>query len=236
MSEAIRNWAGNFETSYFLSGTAVGPHPCPTIVREFQSVIGKETRKQAKERWGGKPDVVVACVGSGSNALGMFHEFIRDEDVRLIGVEAAGIGLDSGAHSATLARGEVGVYHGSMSYLLQDEEGQIIGPHSIGVGLEYPGVSPELSFLKESGRAEFYTVTDDEALDAYQRLCQLEGIFPALEAAHALAYLEKLCPSLEDGAKVVVNCSGRGDKDAATVYTHKQRTCEQQIIGSISQV
>lgn len=221
-SEAIRDWVGDLETSYFLSGTAVGPHPCPTIVREFQSVIGKETRKQAEEKWGGKPDVLVACVGSGSNALGMFHEFIRDEDVRLIGVEAAGIGLDSGAHSATLARGDVGVYHGSMSYLLQDEEGQIIGPHSIGVGLEYPGVSPELSFLKDTGRAEFYAVTDDEALDAYRRLCQLEGIFPALEASHALAYLEKLCPGLEDGAKVVVNCSGRGDKDAATVYKHNE--------------
>ncbi|KAL3519504.1 hypothetical protein ACH5RR_017653 [Cinchona calisaya] len=214
MSEAIRNWVGSLETRYFLSGTAVGPHPCPTMVREFQSIIGKETRKQAKEKWGGKPDVLLACVGSGSNALGMFHEFIGDEDVSLIGIEAS--------HSASLSRGDVGVYHGTMSYLLQDEEGQIIGPHSIGVGLEYPGVSPELSFLKESGRAQFYTITDDEALDAYERLCWLEGIIPALEACHALAYLEELCPTLDDGTKVVVNCSGRGDKDAATVLMRKQ--------------
>ncbi|PON84863.1 Tryptophan synthase, beta chain [Trema orientale] len=179
-SEAMRNWANNLETSYYLPGTVVGPHPCPSMVREFQSVIGKETRKQAMEKWGRKPDVLVACVGSGSNALGLFHEFIGDEDVRLIGVEGAGTGLDSGPHSATLARGEVGVYHGAMSYLLQDNDGQILGPHSIGVGLE--------------------------------------GIFPALEASHALAYLNKLCPTLLNGTKVVVNCSGRGDKDAAIVF------------------
>ncbi|PON32905.1 Tryptophan synthase, beta chain [Parasponia andersonii] len=179
-SEAMRNWANNLETSYYLPGTVVGPHPCPSMVREFQSVIGKETRKQAMEKWGRKPDVLVACVGSGSNALGLFHEFIGDEDVRLIGVEGAGMGLDSGPHSATLARGEMGVYHGAMSYLLQDSDGQILGPHSIGVGLE--------------------------------------GIFPALEASHALAYLNKLCPTLPNGTKVVVNCSGRGDKDAAIVF------------------
>ncbi|CAA0835930.1 Pyridoxal-5-phosphate-dependent enzyme family protein [Striga hermonthica] len=221
-SEAIREWVGDLDGSYYLSGTAVGPHPCPSMVREFQSVIGKETKRQAMERWGRKPDVVVACVGGGSNALGIFHEFVRDEDVRLVGVEAAGTGIDGGKHSATLAKGDVGVYHGAMSYLLQDEEGQIIGPHSIGVGLEYPGVSPELSFLKDIGRAEFHTVTDKEALDAYGLLCRLEGIFPALEAAHALAYLEKLCPTLPDGARVVVNCSGRGDKDAETVFKYQQ--------------
>ncbi|KAK6917330.1 Pyridoxal-phosphate dependent enzyme [Dillenia turbinata] len=220
-SEAIREWVGNLETSYYLTGTVVGPHPCPTMVREFQSIIGKETRKQATEKWGGKPDVIVACVGSGSNALGIFHEFLKDDDVRLIGVEAAGFGLDSGKHSATLTAGEVGVYHGAMSYLLQDEEGQIVPPHSIGVGLEYPGVGPELSFLKETGRAEFYTATDQEAMDAYERLCRLEGIFPALETSHALAFLEKLCPTLPDGTKVVVNCSGRGDKDAETVFRLK---------------
>ncbi|KAK9267295.1 hypothetical protein L1049_009718 [Liquidambar formosana] len=221
-SEAIRDWIGNLETSYYLPGSVVGPHPCPSMVREFQSVIGKETRRQAMERWGGKPDVLLACIGSGSNALGLFYEFIRDDDVRLIGIEAAGSGLESGRHSATLAKGEVGVYHGAMSYLLQDEEGQIIGPHSIGVGLEYPGVGPELSFLKDTGRAEFHTATDQEALDAYALLCRLEGIFPALEASHALAYLEKLCPTLPNGTKVVVNCSGRGDKDAATVFKRKQ--------------
>ncbi|XP_059624008.1 tryptophan synthase beta chain 1-like [Cornus florida] len=221
-SEAIRCWVGNLESSYYLSGSTVGPHPCPSMVREFQSVIGKETRKQAMEKWGGKPDVLIACVGGGSNALGMFHEFIGDEDVRLIGVEAAGHGLDSGRHSATIARGEVGVYHGAMSYLLQDDEGQIIRPYSIGVGLEYPGVSPELSFLKDIGRAEFHSVTDEEAIDVYQRLCRLEGIFPALEACHALAFLEKICPTLPNGTKVVVNCSGRGDKDAATVFKSRQ--------------
>ncbi|KAK4859041.1 hypothetical protein QYF36_025850 [Acer negundo] len=226
-SEAIRGWVGNLESSYYLLGTVVGPHPCPSMVREFQSVIGKETRRQAMEKWGGKPDVLVACVGSGSNALGLFHEFMEDEEVRLIGVEGGGFGLDSGRHSATLARGEVGVYHGAMSYLLQDEEGQILGTHSIGVGLEYPGVGPEVSFLKETRRAEFYTATDQEAIDAYHRLCRLEGIFPALEASHALAFLDKLCPTLPNGTKVVVNCSGRGDKDAATVFQHNQHLMQQ---------
>ncbi|KAJ9169064.1 hypothetical protein P3X46_020532 [Hevea brasiliensis] len=221
-SQAIREWVGNLQTTYYLTGTVVGPHPCPSMVREFQSVIGKETRRQAMEKWGGKPDVLLACVGSGSNALGIFHEFIGDEDVRLIGVEAAGFGLDSGKHAATLARGEVGVYHGAMSYLLQDEEGQIIGPHSIGVGLEYPGVSPELSFLKDTGRAEFYSATDEEAVEAYKRLSRIEGIIPSLEASHALAFLEKLCPTLPSGTKVIVNCSGRGDKDAATVLNYQQ--------------
>ncbi|XP_055808120.1 tryptophan synthase beta chain 1-like [Solanum dulcamara] len=220
VSEGIRNWVNNLETSYFLAGAAIGPHPCPTMVREFQSIIGKETRKQAMDKWGGKPHVLVACVGSGSNALGLFHEFIQDEDVRLIGVEAGGTGLDSGKHSATMARGQVGVYHGAMSYLLKDEEGQIIGPHSIGVGLEYPGVSPELSFLKDIGRVEFSVVTDEQALEAYKRLCKLEGIIPGLEASHALAFLDKFCSTLKDGEKVVINLSGRGDKDASTVINH----------------
>ncbi|KAE9461689.1 hypothetical protein C3L33_06399, partial [Rhododendron williamsianum] len=221
-SEAFREWVGNLDTSYYLAGTAVGPHPCPTMVREFQSIIGKETRKQAMEKWDGKPDVLVACVGTGSNALGLFHEFLKDEDVRLIGVEGGGSGINSGRHSATLVTGEVGVYHGTMSYLLQDDEGQIIGAHSIAVGLECPGVSPELSFLKEIGRAEFYTVTDQDAVNAYKRLCRLEGIFPALEASHALAFLDKLCPTLPNGTKVVVNISGRGDKDASTVFKYER--------------
>ncbi|CAI0468182.1 unnamed protein product [Linum tenue] len=216
-SESIRVWAGKLGEVYYLAGAAVGPHPCPTMVREFQSVIGRETRRQAAEKWGRTPDAVVACVGSGSNALGIFHEFVGDRTVRLIGVEAAGFGLNSGRHAATLAAGEVGVYHGAMSYLLQDEEGNIICPHSIGVGLEYPGVAPELSFLKESGRMEFYSATDKEAVDAYIRVARLEGIIPALEASHGFAYLEKLCPTLPDGAKIVVSCSGRGDKDATTV-------------------
>ncbi|XP_057536747.1 tryptophan synthase beta chain 1-like [Amaranthus tricolor] len=221
-SEAVREWVANFESSYHLPASVVGPHPLPTMVREFQSVIGKEVRKQAMDKWGGKPDVLVACVGGGSNAMGLFHEFIDDEDVRLIGIEAAGYGLESGWHSATLSKGDVGVYHGTMSYLLQDDEGQIIGPYSIGVGLECPGVGPELSFLKDNGRAEFHAVTDEEALLAYKNLCKLEGIFPALEASHALGYLEKLCPTLPNGTKVVVNCSGRGDKDAATVQQFDQ--------------
>ncbi|XP_020869930.1 tryptophan synthase beta chain 1 isoform X2 [Arabidopsis lyrata subsp. lyrata] len=216
-SEAIRNWVENLYTTYYLSGTVVGPHPYPIIVREFQSVIGKETRRQANQLWGGKPDVLVACVGSASNALGLFHEFVGDKDVRLVGIEAAGLGLDSGKHSATLAVGDVGVYHGSMSYLLQDDQGQILKPHSVGVGLEYPGVGPEISFMKETGRAEFYTATDEEAIQACMRLSRLEGIIPALEASHALAFLDKLVPTLRDGAKVVVNCSGRGDKDLDTL-------------------
>ncbi|CAJ2651001.1 unnamed protein product [Trifolium pratense] len=221
-SDAFRCWIGDLENSYHLTGSAVGPHPCPTMVREFQSVIGKETRKQALEKWDGKPDVVVACVGTGSNALGMFHEFIYDTDVRLVGVEAAGLGLESGRHSSTLAKGEVGVYHGAISYLLQDDDGQIIQPHSIAAGMEYPGVGPELSFLKESGRVEICVATDDEALDAYERLCKLEGIYPSLEATHAFAILDKLIPSLpKDKSKVVVNCSGRGDKDAPIVFNRR---------------
>lgn len=219
-SEAIREWVGNLESVYYLTGTVVGAHPCPSMVREFQSVIGKETRRQAMEKWGGKPDVLLACIGSGSNALGLFHDFIGDEHVRLIGVEAAGFGLDTTKHSATLATGHLGVYHGAMTFLLQDEEGQILPPYSIALGLEYPGVGPEISFLKDSGRAEFYSVTDQEALNAYVRVCRLEGILPSLEAAHALAFLEKLCPTLPNGTKVVVNCSGRGDKDAALVLQH----------------
>ncbi|CAL5195168.1 unnamed protein product [Lathyrus oleraceus] len=221
-SEAFRYWVEDLENSYHLTGSAVGPHPCPTMVREFQSVIGKETKKQALEKWGGKPDVIVAYVGTGSNALGIFHEFISDTDVRLIGVEAGGLGLESGRHSSTLAKGEVGVYHGAISYLLQDDYGQIIQPHSIAAGMEYPGVGPELSFLKESGRAEFCVATDEEALDAFERLCKLEGIFPSLEASHAIAILDKLVPTLpNDNIKVVVNCSGRGDKDVDILFNRR---------------
>uniref|UniRef100_A0A0D6R697 Tryptophan synthase n=1 Tax=Araucaria cunninghamii TaxID=56994 RepID=A0A0D6R697_ARACU len=219
-SEAIRDWVTNVETTHYILGSVAGPHPYPMIVRDFHAVIGKETRRQAMEKWGGKPDVLVACVGGGSNAMGLFHEFVDDESVRLIGVEAAGFGLESGKHAATLTKGEVGVLHGAMSYLLQDEDGQIIEPHSISAGLDYPGVGPEHSFLKDIGRAEYYSVTDHEALDAFQRLSRLEGIIPALETSHALAYLEKLCPTLPDGTKVVLNCSGRGDKDVQTAIKH----------------
>ncbi|PKI55870.1 hypothetical protein CRG98_023751 [Punica granatum] len=221
-SEAIRDWVTNVETTLYILGSVCGPHPYPMMVREFQAVIGRETRRQAMEKWGGKPDVLLACVGGGSNAMGLFHEFVDDRDVRMIGVEAAGLGLESGKHAATLTKGEVGVLHGAMSYLLQDEEGQIIEPHSISAGLDYPGVGPEHSFLKDIGSAEYYSITDEEALEAFKRLSRLEGIIPALETSHALAYLEELCPTLPNGAKVVINCSGRGDKDVQTAYTHLQ--------------
>ncbi|XP_068665760.1 tryptophan synthase beta chain 1-like [Aristolochia californica] len=219
-SEAIRDWVTNVESTHYILGSVAGPHPYPMMVREFHAVIGKETRKQAREKWGGKPDVLVACVGGGSNAIGLFHEFVEDTEVRFIGVEAAGFGLDSGKHAATLTKGEVGVLHGAMSYLLQDDDGQIVEPHSISAGLDYPGVGPEHSFLKDIGRAEYQSVTDQEALEAFKRLSRLEGIIPALETSHALAYLEKLCPTLPDGTKVVVNCSGRGDKDVQTAIKY----------------
>lgn len=219
-SEAIRDWVTNVETTHYILGSVAGPHPYPMLVRDFHAIIGKETRRQALEKWGGKPDVLVACVGGGSNAMGLFHEFVNDEDVRLIGVEAAGFGLDSGKHAATLTKGEVGVLHGAMSYLLQDEDGQIVEPHSISAGLDYPGVGPEHSFLKDLGRAEYHSITDEEALSAFQRLAKLEGIIPALETSHALAFLEKLCPTLPPGTRVVLNCSGRGDKDVHTAIKH----------------
>ncbi|XP_073273105.1 tryptophan synthase beta chain 1 [Primulina huaijiensis] len=219
-SEAIRDWVTNVESTHYILGSVAGPHPYPMMVREFHAVIGKETRKQSMEKWGGKPDVLVACVGGGSNAIGLFHEFVDDEDVRLIGVEAAGFGLDTGKHAATLTKGDIGVLHGAMSYLLQDDDGQILEPHSISAGLDYPGVGPEHSFLKDVGRAEYYSITDEEALQAFKRLSKLEGIIPALETSHALAYLEKLCPGLPDGTKVVLNCSGRGDKDVHTAIKH----------------
>ncbi|XP_024361022.1 tryptophan synthase beta chain 1 [Physcomitrium patens] len=216
-SEAIRDWVTNVETTHYILGSVAGPHPYPMIVRDFHSMIGAEVRLQAMEKWGGKPDVLLACVGGGSNAMGLFHEFIEDDSVRLIGVEAAGLGADTDNHTATLTMGAVGVLHGAMSYLLQDADGQIIEPHSISASLDYPGIGPEHSFLKDVGRAEYYSVTDDEALEAFQRLSKLEGIIPALETSHALAYLDKLCPTLEDGARVVLNCSGRGDKDVSSV-------------------
>ncbi|GAU20529.1 hypothetical protein TSUD_130870 [Trifolium subterraneum] len=219
-SEAIRDWVTNVETTHYILGSVAGPHPYPMMVREFHAVIGKETRKQALEKWGGKPDVLIACVGGGSNAMGLFHEFVDDSDVRLIGVEAAGFGLDSGKHAATLTKGEIGVLHGAMSYLLQDDDGQIVEPHSISAGLDYPGVGPEHSFLKDLGRAEYYSITDDEALEAFKRVSRLEGIIPALETSHALAYLEKICPTLPNGTKVVVNFSGRGDKDVHTAIKY----------------
>ena len=216
-SEAIRDWVTNVETTHYILGSVAGPHPYPMIVRDFHTVIGEETRVQSQEKWQGLPDILLACVGGGSNAMGLFHEFVNEPSVRLIGVEAAGEGVQTGKHAATLTHGRVGVLHGAMSYLLQDEDGQVIEPHSISAGLDYPGVGPEHSYLKELGRAEYYSVTDEEALKAFQRLSQLEGIIPALETAHAIAYLDMLCPQLEGSPRIVINCSGRGDKDVQTV-------------------
>ena len=216
-SEAIRDWATNMETTHYVLGSAVGPHPLPMMVRDFHRIIGRETRSQALEKWGGLPDILLACVGGGSNAIGLFYEFLKESSVRLIGVEAAGEGVETEKHAATLTQGRVGVLHGSMSYLLQDDDGQIMEAHSISAGLDYPGVGPEHSYLKDTRRAEYYSVTDKQALDAFERLSRLEGIIPALETAHAIAYLEFLCPQLTGNPRIVINCSGRGDKDVQTV-------------------
>jgi tryptophan synthase beta chain len=219
-SEAIRDWVTNVESTHYILGSVAGPHPYPMMVRDFHAVIGVETRAQAMEKWGGLPDILMACVGGGSNAMGLFHEFINESSVRIIGVEAAGFGVNTDKHAATLTKGRVGVLHGAMSYLLQDAEGQVIEPHSISAGLDYPGVGPEHSFLKDYGRAEYYSVTDQEALDAFQRLSKLEGIIPALETSHAIAYLEELCPQLTGNPRIVINCSGRGDKDVQSVIKY----------------
>ncbi|MGD1950930.1 MAG: tryptophan synthase subunit beta [Leptolyngbyaceae cyanobacterium] len=216
-SEAIRDWVTNVETTHYILGSVAGPHPYPMIVREFHAIIGQETRAQCQEKWGGLPDILLACVGGGSNAMGLFHDFVDESSVRMIGIEASGEGGSTGKHAATLTAGRVGVLHGAMSFLLQDADGQVIEPHSISAGLDYPGVGPEHSYFKEIGRAEYYGVTDQEALDAFQLLSQREGIIPALETAHAFAYLETLCPQLEGSPKIVINCSGRGDKDVQTV-------------------
>ncbi|MEO1400012.1 MAG: tryptophan synthase subunit beta [Cyanobacteria bacterium J06635_1] len=216
-SEAIRDWVTNVETTHYILGSVAGPHPYPMMVRDFHALIGEETRAQTQEKWGGLPDILVACVGGGSNAMGLFHEFVNEASVRLIGVEAAGEGVNTEKHAATLTQGRVGVLHGAMSYLLQDGEGQVIEAHSVSAGLDYPGVGPEHSYLKDLGRAEYYSVTDAEALEAFQLVSRLEGIIPALETAHAFAYLDKLCPQLEGSPYIVLNCSGRGDKDVQTV-------------------
>ncbi|MBE9104770.1 tryptophan synthase subunit beta [Nostoc cf. edaphicum LEGE 07299] len=216
-SEAIRDWVTNVETTHYILGSVAGPHPYPMMVRDFHAVIGEETRAQAMEKWGGLPDILLACVGGGSNAMGLFYEFMNESSIRFIGIEAAGEGVNTEKHAATLTKGRIGVLHGAMSYLLQDEDGQIIEAHSISAGLDYPGVGPEHSYLKDTGRAEYYSVTDAEALAAFQRLSKLEGIIPALETAHAIAYLETLCPQLTGSPRIVINCSGRGDKDVQTV-------------------
>ncbi len=224
-SEAIRDWVANVETTHYILGSVAGPHPYPMLVRDFHAVIGRETRQQCQEKWGGLPDVLLACVGGGSNAMGLFAEFVAEPTVRLIGVEAGGEGIETGKHAATLTQGRIGVLHGAMSYLLQDEEGQVIEPHSISAGLDYPGVGPEHSYLKESGRAEYYSVTDAEALTAFEEVSKLEGIIPALETAHAFAYLKTLCPTLPAHHRTVINCSGRGDKDVNTAIAQMPHLC-----------
>jgi len=217
LNEAMRDWVTNVENTFYIIGTVAGPHPYPMMVRDFQSVIGREAREQLPAMAGKQPDAVLACVGGGSNAIGIFHAFIADEKVRLIGVEAAGHGLETGKHSATLCAGRAGVLHGNRTYLLQDDNGQIIETHSISAGLDYPGVGPEHAWLKDSGRAEYVAVTDDEALEAFHKLCRLEGIIPALESSHALAYAAKIAPRMRKDQILLVNLSGRGDKDMHTV-------------------
>ncbi|MDW8321334.1 MAG: tryptophan synthase subunit beta [Armatimonadota bacterium] len=215
-SEAIRDWVTNVRTTHYIIGSVVGPHPYPMIVRDFQSVIGQESRQQMLEMTGKLPDVVVACVGGGSNAMGIFYPFL-EEPVQLVGVEAAGRGLETGEHAATLAIGRPGVLHGAASYLLQDEHGQVMPTHSISAGLDYPGVGPEHSYLKETGRAEYVTATDEEALQALQTLARMEGIIAALETAHAVAHAIKIAPNLSKESTILINLSGRGDKDVDIV-------------------
>ena len=217
MNEALRDWVTNVRTTYYCVGSTAGPHPYPLMVRDFQSVIGREVRRQLHQQGGGRPDVLVACVGGGSNALGLFHAFVGDPAVRLVGVEAAGEGVPGRRHAATLSAGVPGILHGSLSYLLQDEDGQVLPAHSVSAGLDYPGVGPEHAWLKETGRAEYVAVTDTEALEAFGLLARLEGIIPALESAHAVAHAIRLARELGREARLVVGLSGRGDKDVDTV-------------------
>jgi tryptophan synthase beta chain len=217
LNEAMRDWVTNVSNTFYIIGTVAGPHPYPMMVRDFQTVIGKEAIFQMQEQCGRQPDAVIACVGGGSNAMGIFHPYIPVEGVRLSGVEATGEGIASGRHAASLTAGRPGVLHGNRTYLLQDENGQIIETHSISAGLDYPGVGPEHAWLKDSGRAEYVGITDAEALAAFHNLCRLEGIIPALESSHAVAYAAKLAPTLPKDKILLVNLSGRGDKDMHTV-------------------
>ena len=217
LNEAMRDWVTNVDTTHYIIGTVAGPHPYPMIVRDFASIIGQETRAQILEQAGKLPDVIVACVGGGSNAMGLFYPFIDDAEVQMVGVEAGGHGLQSGKHAAPLNDGKVGVLHGNRTYLMADEDGQIMETHSISAGLDYPGVGPEHSFLKDIGRAKYDSVTDDEAMSAFRMLNNLEGILPALESSHALAWVIKNAPAMSEEDIVVMNLSGRGDKDILTV-------------------
>ncbi|HEY9029843.1 MAG TPA: tryptophan synthase subunit beta [Kangiella sp.] len=224
INEALRDWASSYETTHYLLGTVAGPAPFPKMVRTFQKIIGEEAKQQMKQLIGKLPDAVVACVGGGSNAIGIFADFIKDEDVRLIGVEPAGKGLDTKAHGATLLKGREGILHGSRTYVLQDKEGQVQESHSVSAGLDYPGIGPEHVHLMTAGRAEYVSVTDDEALEAFQELSKTEGIIPALESSHALAYAKKLAAESSEPLNILVNLSGRGDKDLAHVMSLLQET------------
>ncbi|MSP37447.1 MAG: tryptophan synthase subunit beta [Deltaproteobacteria bacterium] len=217
MNEALRDWVTHVRTTYYLIGSVAGPHPYPMMVRDFQSVIGKEARRQILKKEGRLPDYLIACVGGGSNSMGLFFPFVGDRKVKMIGVEAGGFGLNSGKHSATIQRGAVGVLHGSKSYVLQDDKGQITETHSIAAGLDYPGVGPELSYLRDQGRVQFDSATDAEAIDSIKFLAEVEGIIPALESAHAIAVVRRLAPRLSKRQTIIVNLSGRGDKDMITV-------------------
>jgi tryptophan synthase beta chain len=217
LNEAMRDWVTNIQNTFYIIGTVAGPHPYPMMDRDFQCVIGREAKQQMQELIGRQPDAVIACVGGGSNAMGIFHPYIPETSVRLIGVEAAGEGLHTGRHAATLCAGTPGVLHGNRTYLLQDANGQITETHSISAGLDYPGVGPEHAWLRDSKRAEYVAVTDDEALEAFHTLCRMEGIIPALESSHALAYAAKLAPTLSPESALLINLSGRGDKDMHTV-------------------
>ena len=217
MNEAMRDWVTNVDSTYYVIGTVAGPHPYPQLVRDFQSIIGREARKQIQEQAGRLPDALVACVGGGSNAMGLFYPFLNDEDVKMYGVEAAGHGIETGKHSAPLNAGHVGVLHGNRTYLMSDEQGQIMETHSISAGLDYPGVGPEHSFLKDMNRVQYVPITDNEALQGFRDLTQIEGIIPALESAHAMAYVTKLAPTMSKDQIIIATVSGRGDKDLMTV-------------------
>lgn len=217
VNEALRKWVENIEDTFYVMGSVVGPHPYPIMVRDFQRIIGDETKEQILKKEGKLPDYIIACVGGGSNSMGIFYPFVEDEGVKLIGVEAAGLGVDTDKHAASMAKGSVGVLHGMMTYLIQDDEGQILPVYSVSAGLDYPGVGPEHAYLKDTKRAEYTYVTDQEALEAFGYLSRCEGIIPALESSHALAYTMKLAPKLSKEEIVVVNVSGRGDKDVDTI-------------------
>jgi len=219
LNEAMRDWVTNIDDTFYIIGTVAGPHPYPAMVRDFQTVIGRETRQQCLEQAGRLPDALIACVGGGSNAIGLFYPFIDDKDVAIYGVEAGGLGLETGSHAAPLNAGRPGVLHGNRTYLMEDDNGQIIETHSISAGLDYPGVGPEHSWLKDSGRAKYVAINDDEALQGFHDLTKIEGIMPALESSHALAYATKLAPKMRKDEIIIINLSGRGDKDIQTVAT-----------------